>query len=115
MATSTSTRYPLRQPPRQSVCLIDQRWEPVRFVHYSMLAEQASFHCVRTFARCRVLRHPRGLGKLEFEGIRRWLANERLAVVTYKQTLCCTLEAHWPWLSETIRPRSKLRQLLAGD
>ena len=85
MKTSTA---PL--PPLQSVKVLDQLRERIRFLHYSIRTEQAYVHWVRAHIRFHGRRHPAGLGCTEIEAFLSWLANERgVAAATHRHASAC--------------------------
>jgi integrase len=101
-------------PPFQSVKLLDQVRERLRYRHYSIRTEQAYCHWIRGFILFHGKRHPRDLGCSEIEAYLSWLASERrVAVSTHKQALSALLFLYqqvlgldFPWLKEIGRPRS---------
>ena len=59
-------------PPLQSIRLLDQVRERIRYLHYSLKMEKAYLHWVRFFIRWNAtqpggMRHPRDMGKTEIE------------------------------------------------
>jgi integron integrase len=104
-------------PPLQSVRLLDQLRERIRYLHYSIRTEQAYVHWSRAFVRFHGLRHPSEMGAPEVEAFLSWLANERkVAVATHKQALSALLFLYrqvlgldLPWLNEIGRPKSRVR------
>ena len=54
-------------PPLQSVRLLDQMRERVRYLHYSLRTEQAYVYWVRAFDRHLDMQHPRDMGQAEVE------------------------------------------------
>ena len=61
-------------PPLQSVRLLDQLRERVRYLHYSLRTEQAYVYWVRAFVRHLGMRHPRDMGQAEVGSFLTWLA-----------------------------------------
>lgn len=73
-------------PPLQSVRLLDQLRERIRYLHYSLRIEQAYVHWVRAFIRHQGLRHPCEMGQAEVESFLIGLAADRqVAVSTHRQ------------------------------
>ena len=69
-------------PPLQSIRLLDQVRERIRYLHYSLKTEKAYLHWVRFFIRWNAtqpggMRHPRDMGKTEIEAFLSMMANER--------------------------------------
>ena len=69
-------------PPLQSIRLLDQVLERIRYLHYSLKTEKAYLHWVRFFIRWNAtqpvgMRHPRDMGKTEIEAFLSMMANER--------------------------------------
>ena len=60
-------------PPLQSVRLLDQMRERVRYLHYSLRTEQAYVYWVRAFVRHLGLQHPRDVGLAEVGSALTWL------------------------------------------
>jgi hypothetical protein len=54
-------------PPLKAVKVLDQLWERIRYLHYSLRTEEAYVHWVRGFIRFHGLRHPSNLGGAEVE------------------------------------------------
>jgi len=104
-------------PPLQSVRLLDQVRERIRYLHYSLRTEQAYVHWVRAFVRFHGMRHPRDMGRAEVEAFLSWLAVERgVAVSTHRQALSALLflyqqvfAQHLPWMESIGRPQRKPR------
>ncbi len=104
-------------PPLQSLRLIDQLCERIRYLHYSIRTEQAYVHWTRAFLRFHDMRHPSEMGAPEVEAFLSWLAGERkVAVATHKQALSAlvflyqkVLGLDLPWLDEIGRPKSRQR------
>jgi len=75
-------------PPLQSVKILDQLRERVRYLHYSRNTEQAYVYWCRAFIRWHELRHPAEMGKPEVDAFLSYLASERaLAPSSHKQAL----------------------------
>ena len=104
-------------PPLQSVRLLDQMRERVRYLHYSLRTEQAYVYWVRAFVRHLGMRHPRDMGQAEVESFLTWLAVDRkVAVSTHRQALSALLFLYrqvlglrLPWLESIGRPQRKPR------
>ena len=104
-------------PPLQSLRLIDQLCERIRYLHYSIRTEQAYVYWTRAFLRFHDMRHPSEMGAPEVEAFLSWLATERkVAVATHKQALSAlvflyqkVLGLDLPWLGEIGRPKSRQR------
>lgn len=102
-------------PPLQSVKVLDQLRERIRYLHYSICTEDAYVYWVRAFIRFHVLKHPATMGAAEVEAFLSWLANTRkVAASTHKQALSAflfffgkVLGGDLPWLQEIGRPRTK--------
>jgi integron integrase len=100
-------------PPLQSVRLLDQLRERIRYLHYSLRTEQAYVHWVRAFVRFHQLRHPRDMGQAEIEAFLSWLAADRnVAVSTHRQALSALLFLYQkvfgqdlPWMQAIGRPK----------
>ncbi len=67
-------------PALQSIRLLDQVRERVRYLHYSLQTEKAYLYWARFFirwhGRAGQMRHPRDMGKAEVEAFLTMLANE---------------------------------------
>lgn len=94
------------RPKLQSVRLLDQLRERIRYCHYSLRTEQAYVFWVRRFVRFHLPRHPRAMGAPEVEAFLTHLAMERhVAPSTHKQALAAVLflyrqvlDIDLPWL-----------------
>ena len=79
---------PPQLPPLQSIKLLDQVRERIRYLHYSRRTEEAYVHWCRAFIRFHGIRHPAEMGGEEVQAYLSWLANERaVAVSTHRQAL----------------------------
>jgi integron integrase len=104
-------------PPLQSVKLLDQLRERIRYLHYSRNTEQAYVYWCRAFIRWHALRHPAEMGGPEVEAFLSYLASERLlAPASHKQALSALLFLYdkvlgivLPWMSEIGRPKTQRR------
>ena len=68
--------------PLQSIRLLDQVRERIRYLHYGLKTEKAYLHWARFFIRWNAtqpgdMRHPRDMGKAEIEAFLSMMANER--------------------------------------
>ena len=107
--------------PLQSIRLLDQLRERIRYMHYSLATEKVYIYWVRFFirwsARNGQMRHPREMGAPEVEAFLTMLATERKVSTSthnqalsallflYREVLCIDL----PWLNGINRPTSKPR------
>ena len=105
-------------PPLRSVKVLDQLRERIRYLHYSLPAEQAYVHWVRAFIRFHGVRHPATLGSSEVQAFLSWLANERkvsVSRIVRHWRPCCSSTARCcadlPWLQEIGRPPRPSRRL----
>jgi Phage integrase, N-terminal SAM-like domain len=110
-----------RIPPLQSIRLLDQVRERIRYLHYSLSTEKVYLYWVRLFIRWHgrsgPMRHPRDMGAAEVEAFLTMLAAERRVstathhqalsalLFLYREVLCIDL----PWLDEVNRPAQKRR------
>ena len=110
-----------RSPPLQSVRLLDQVRERVRYLHYSLSTEKTYLYWVRFFIRWSafggVMRHPSTMGAPEVEAFLTMLATERrVSASTHNQALSTLLflyrevmAVELPWLDGVNRPAQKKR------
>jgi integron integrase len=110
-----------RTPPLQSVRLLDQVRERVRYLHYSLSTEKTYLYWVRFFIRWSALggamRHPSTMGAPEVEAFLTMLATERrVSASTHNQALSALLflyrevmAVELPWLDGVNRPAQKKR------
>lgn len=104
-------------PPLQSVKLLDQVRERIRYLHYSRRTEEAYVHWSRAFIRFHGIRHPADLGGPEVEAFLSWLSNDRgVSVSTHRQALSAllflygkVLQLDLPWMTNIGRPQVKRR------
>ena len=108
-------------PPLQSIRLLDQLRERIRYMHYSLATEKVYLYWVRFFirwsARNGQMRHPREMGALEVEAFLTMLATERrVSTSTHNQALSALLFLYrevlgieLPWMDGINRPTSKKR------
>ena len=66
-------------PPLQSVRILDQLRERIRYLHCSLRTEEAYVYWARAFIRFHGLRHPRVTGKVEIEAFVVALVSKRNA------------------------------------
>ena len=111
----------LRTPVLQSVRLLDQVRERIRYLHYSLSTEKTYLHWVKFFVRWHgrngVMRHPREMGAREVEAFLTMLAAERkVSASTHNQALSALLFLYrevlaidLPWLENVNRPTSPKR------
>lgn len=64
-------------PPLQSLKLLDQPRERIRYLHYSRSTEENYVYWCRFFIRWAGKRHPKEMGKKEVEAFLTFLAVER--------------------------------------
>ncbi|MCV2439855.1 integron integrase [Paucibacter sp. DJ2R-2] len=103
--------------PAQSVKLLDQVRERIRYLQYSRRTEEAYVHWCRAFIRFHGIRHPAEMGGPEVEAYLSWLSNEReVAVSTHRQALSALLFFYGkvlglslPWMTDIGRPQVKRR------
>lgn len=110
-----------RNPPLQSVRLLDQVRERIRYLHYSLSTEKTYLYWVRFFilghGRNHKMTHPRDMGAKEVEAFLTMLATERkVSASTHNQALSAllflyreVLEADLPWLTNINRPTQTKR------
>ena len=108
-------------PAFQSVRLLDQLRERVRYLHYSLQTEKAYLYWARFFIRWHgrtgTMRHPRDMGRPEVEAFLTMLANERkVSTSTHRQALNALLFLYkqvlgqdLPWLNAIGRPPERKR------
>ncbi|MEO8102377.1 MAG: integron integrase [Betaproteobacteria bacterium] len=99
-------------PPRQSMKVLDQVRERIRYLHYSLRTEEAYLYWTRYFIRWSQMRHPREMGADEVREFLTYLATRRKASASthrvalsallflYQKVLCVDL----PWLDNLARP-----------
>ncbi|GAB3470212.1 integron integrase [Polaromonas eurypsychrophila] len=99
-------------PPLQSIRLLDQVKERIRYLHYNLSTEKLYVYWVRFFIRWHGLKHPRDMGAREVEGFLTMLATERkVSASTHNQALSAllflyreVLGVNLPWLDNLNRP-----------
>ena len=108
-------------PPLQSIRLLDQLRERIRYMHYSLATEKVYLYWLRFFirwsARNGQMRHPREMGAPEVEAFLTMLATERkVSTSTHNQALSALLFLYrevlmidLPWMNSINRPTSKPR------
>ena len=102
-------------PPLQSVKVLDQLRERIRYLHYSIRTGDAYVYWVRAFIRFHGLQHPAAMGGAEVEAFLSWLASTRkMAASTHWQALSAllcffgkVLGVDLPWMKEIGRPARK--------
>ena len=105
-----------RNPPLQSLRLLDQVRERIRYLHYSLSTEKTYLYWVRFFIRWNgrngTMTHPRDMGAKQVEAFLTMLATERkVSASTHNQALSAllflyreVLEEDLPWLTDINRP-----------
>lgn len=104
-------------PPLQSIRLLDQVKERLRYLHYSLSTEKLYVYWVRFFIRWHGLKHPRDMGAKEVENFLTMLATERkVSASTHNQALNALLFLYrevlgvtLPWLDNLNRPTRSRR------
>ena len=113
----------LGAPPLQSVRLLDQVRERIRYMHYSLATEKVYLYWVRFFVRWSgrnsggPMRHPRDIDAKGVEAFLTMLATERqVSASTHNQALSAilflyreVLSIDLPWLNGINRPTRKQR------
>jgi integron integrase len=107
--------------PLQSIRLLDQVRERIRYMHYSLSTEKTYLHWVKFFVRWHgrngVMRHPREMAGPEIEAFLTMLATERkVSASTHNQALSAVLFLYrevlgvdLPWLDGINRPANNRR------
>ncbi len=105
-----------RNPPLQSLRLLDQVRERIRYLHYSLSTEKTYLYWIRFFIRWHgrngKMTHPRDMGAKQVEAFLTMLATERkVSASTHNQALSAllflyreVLEEDLPWLTDINRP-----------
>lgn len=105
-----------RNPPLQSLRLLDQVRERIRYLHYSLSTEKTYLYWVRFYVRWHgrngTMTHPRDMGAKHVEAFLTMLATERkVSASTHNQALSAliflyreVLEEDLPWLIDINRP-----------
>ena len=105
-----------RNPPLQSLRLLDQVRERIRYLHYSLSTEKTYLYWVRFYVRWHgrngKMTHPRDMGAKQVEAFLTMLAAERkVSASTHNQALSAllflyreVLEEDLPWLTAINRP-----------
>ncbi len=103
-------------PPLQSLRLLDQVRERIRYLHYSLSTEKTYLYWVRFYVRWHgrngTMTHPRDMGAKQVEAFLTMLATERkVSASTHNQALSAllflyreVLEEDLPWLTDINRP-----------
>ena len=105
------------KPVLQSIRLLDQVRERIRYLHYSLSTEKVYLYWVRFFVRWSGLRHPREMGAVEVEAFLNMLANQRrVSASTHNQALSALLFLYrevlgieLPWMEGVKRPAQTKR------
>jgi integron integrase len=107
--------------PLQSIRLLDQVRERIRYMHYSLSTEKTYLHWVKFFVRWHgrngAMRHPREMAGPEIEAFLTMLATERkVSASTHNQALSAVLFLYrevlgidLPWLDGINRPAQNRR------
>lgn len=110
-----------RTPVLQSMRLLDQVRERIRYMHYSLSTEKTYLHWIKFFVRWHgragAMRHLRDMGAREVEAFLSMLANERkVSSSTHNQALSAVLFLYrevlsmdLPWMDGIQRPASTKR------
>ena len=110
-----------RNPPLQSLRLLDQVRERIRYLHYSLSTEKTYLYWVRFYVRWHgrngTMTHPRDMGAKQVEAFLTMLATERkVSASTHNQALSAllflyreVLEEDLPWLTDINRPNQVRR------
>ncbi|MCZ4313516.1 integron integrase [Comamonadaceae bacterium G21597-S1] len=112
-----------RTPPLQSLRLLDQVRERIRYMHYSLATEKVYLYWVRFFVRWSAsgnggqMRHPRDIDAKGIEAFLTMLATQRrVSASTHNQALSAilflyreVLAVDLPWLNSIHRPTRKPR------
>ena len=109
-------------PPLQSIRLLDQVRERIRYLHYSLKTEKAYLYWTRFFIRWSAtqpggMRHPRDMGAKEVEAFLSMMTNERKASAsTHNRALSAVLFLYrevlnidLPWRNNIGRPQQAKR------
>ena len=104
-------------PPLQSIRLLDQVRERIRYLHYSLSTEKVYLYWIRFFIRWHGLKHPRDMGARQVEAFLTMLATQRkVSASTHNQALSAllflyrkVLNIELPWLNDINRPSSTRR------
>ena len=104
-------------PPLQSIRLLDQVRERIRYLHYSLSTEKVYLYWIRFFIRWHGLKHPRDMGARQVEAFLTMLAAQRkVSASTHNQALSAllflyrkVLNIELPWLNNINRPSSTRR------
>lgn len=104
-------------PVFKSTRLLDQLREQIRYLHYSLRAEEAYVYWVKNFIRFHGLKHPRDMGQAEIESFLTYLVTQRkVSVSTHRQALSALLFLYQkvlgvevPWMDDLARPVPKKR------
>ena len=76
------------KPPLQSIRLLDQVRERIRYLHYSLSTDKLYLYWIRFFIRWYEMRHPREMGAPQLEAFLSMLAIQRkVSASTHNQEL----------------------------
>ena len=110
-----------RNPALQSLRLLDQVRERIRYLYYSLSTEKTYLYWTRFFiqwhGRNGTMTHPRDMGAKQVEAFLTMLASERkVSASTHNQALSAllflyreVLEEDLPWLTDINRPKQVRR------
>lgn len=99
------------KPPLQSIRLLDQVRERIRYLHYSLNTEKLYVCWIKVFIRWHEMKHPRDMGAPQLEAFLVMLATQRkVSASTHNQALSAllylyreVLDIELPRLSVAIR------------
>lgn len=105
------------KPPLQSIRLLDQVRERIRYLHYSLNTEKIYVYWIRCFIRWHQMKHPRDMGAPQLEAFLSMLATQRkVSASTHNQALSAllflyrkVLDIELPWLDNIHRPSTPKR------
>lgn len=114
MSVKTSKQF---LPPLNSVKVLDQLRERIRYLHYSPRTEKTYVYWVRFYIRFHDRRHPAEMGGAEVRAFLSWLvSNRNISASTHRQALCAllffygkVLRVELPWLNDMEKPQLKKR------
>jgi len=104
-------------PPLQSIRLLDQVRERIRYLHYSLNTEKIYAYWIRCFICWHQMKHPRDMGTPQLEAFLSMLATQRkVSASTHNQALSAllflyreVLDIELPWLDNIHRPSTPRR------
>ncbi len=105
------------KPPLQSIRLLDQVRERIRYLHYSLNTEKLYVYWIKFFIRWHEMKHPRDMGAPQLEAFLAMLATQRkVSASTHNQALSAllflyreVLDIELPWLDNINRPTTPKR------